>query len=87
MSNQELIEFPCAFPIKVMGRDTEDFHSAVTDIVGRHAGDAQDYTVDSRPSREGRFISLTVTLQAKSREHLDKLYRELSQHELVLMVL
>ena len=70
-----------------MGRDTPEFHAAVEEIVARHVAPLAELAITRQPSREGRFISLTVTFTARDREQLDALYRELSGHELVLMVL
>lgn len=82
-----LLEFPCEFPIKVMGRREDGFAQAVSEIVGRHVEDFQPSTLGMRASRNARFLSLTVTFTARSREQLDALYRELSGHPLVMMVL
>jgi putative lipoic acid-binding regulatory protein len=81
------IKFPAEFPVKIMGRDTPEFHAVVADIVTRHAAPFESLPVSRQASREGRFISITVTINAYNREQLDALYRELSAHELVLMVL
>jgi putative lipoic acid-binding regulatory protein len=82
-----LLEFPCEFPIKVLGRREDGFAQAVSEIVQRHVEDFAPSTLGMRPSRNARFLSLTVTFTARSREQLDALYRELSGHPLVMMVL
>lgn len=82
-----LLKFPTSFPIKIMGRDTPEFHALVDDIMARHAGPLDALQITRQPSREGRFISVTVTIEAQSREQLDAIYKELSAHELVLMAL
>lgn len=82
-----LFEFPCEFPIKVMGRTQEGFAQAVVEVVQRHAPGFDATTVEMRPSRAGNYLSITVTIQATSREQLDELYRELSGHPMVKMVL
>jgi putative lipoic acid-binding regulatory protein len=82
-----LLTFPCVFPLKVMGRREDGFAQSVVDIVLRHAPDFHPGTMEMRPSRNARFLSLTVTLNARSREQLDALYSELSKHPLVMMVL
>lgn len=87
MNRESPLTFPIVFPIKIMGRDEPAFHAAVEDIVSRHVAPLASLPVNRQPSREGRFISITVTIDAQSREQLDALYRELSGHELVLMVL
>lgn len=82
-----LLTFPCVFPIKVMGRREDGFAQAICDIVQRHAGDFHPGTLEMRASKNGRYLSLTVTLNARSREQLDALYMELSKHPMVIMVL
>lgn len=84
---QSLIEFPCEFPIKVMGRDNSAFRDATSTIVERHAGSLPDNAVRSSRSRNANYVSLTVTIQAVSQEQLDNIYRELSAHDDVLVVL
>ena len=82
-----LLTFPCVFPMKVMGRREDGFAQLVSEIVVRHAPDFHPDTIEMRTSRNGRYLSLTVTLNARSREQLDGLYEELSRHPQVLMVL
>ena len=82
-----LLTFPCEFPMKIMGRREDGFAQLVSEIVMRHAPDFDPGTIEMRSSKQGRYLSLTVTLQAKSREQLDALYKELSGHPMVIMVL
>ena len=82
-----LLIFPCVFPIKVMGRREDGFAQAVADVVRRHAPDFHPDTIEMRSSKNARYLSLTVTLNARSREQLDALYSELSKHPMVMMVL
>lgn len=84
---ESLLTFPCVFPIKVMGRREDGFAQVVTDIVLRHAPDFHPETIEMRSSKQARYLSLTVTINAKSREQLDALYSELSKHPMVTMVL
>ena len=81
------LAFPCDFPIKVMGRKERGFAQAVTDIVLKHAQDFNPATVEMRPSRQGKYLSVTCVVRATSREQLDALYRELCDHPSVVMVL
>ena len=81
------LAFPCDFPIKVMGRKERGFAQAVTEIVLKHASDFDPATVEMRPSRQGKYLSVTCTVRATSREQLDALYRELCDHPSVVMVL
>ncbi len=83
----ELIAFPTVFPIKVMGANDDDFEQLVLSIIGKHASVDTERAVSRRLSRGGRFLSLTVHIQAKSQAQLDAIYRELSAHERVLMML
>ncbi len=82
-----LLEFPTEFPIKVMGRREGDFAQGVMEIVLRHSPDFDPKTMEMRPSSKGKYLGLTVTIQAKSREQLDALYRDLCGHPAVVMVL
>lgn len=81
------LAFPCDFPIKVMGRKEPRFAQAVTDIVRKHAPDFDPGTVEMRPSRQGKYLSVTCVVRATSREQLDALYQELCDHPSVVMVL
>ncbi len=82
-----LLTFPCSFPIKVMGRREDGFAQAVSEVVLRHAPDFRPESIEMRSSKNARYLSLTVTINARSREQLDRLYSELSSHPMVMMVL
>jgi uncharacterized protein len=81
------MNFPCIFPVKVMGANQDDFESLVVEIIQKNATLATEEVVTTRLSRGGRFLSLTVRIQAESQEQLDAIYRELSAHERILMML
>ena len=81
------LAFPCDFPIKVMGRKQPRFVQAVTGIVRKHAPDFDAATVQMRPSRQGKYLSVTCVVRAISRAQLDALYKELCDHPDVVMVL
>ncbi len=81
------MDFPCIFPVKVMGANQNDFERLVIDIIQKHASVRLERQVVRRPSRNGRFVSITVHIWAESQAQLDALYRELSAHERVLMML
>ena len=85
--SEPLLTFPCVFPLKVMGRREDGFAQVVSEVVMRHAPDFNAGTIEMRTSKNGRYLSLTVTLNARSREQLDAIYTELSKHPLVMMVL
>ena len=80
------MEFPCSFPLKVMGHNNNAFESAVREILSKHVG-SKPIELASRPSSSGKYLSVTATFTATSREQLDALYRELNAHELVMMTL
>lgn len=82
-----LFEFPCDFPLKVMGRHSDDFRSLVVGIVQKHVGTVDPANIEERPSKDGTYLSLTCTFVAHSKDQLDGLYRELTSCERVLIVL
>jgi putative lipoic acid-binding regulatory protein len=84
---RSLIEYPSLFPIKVMGAQHPDFTQAVVDIVLRFDPGYDRGTLEERPSRGGNYLGLTLHITATSREQLDELYRALSSHPLVKVVL
>ncbi len=87
MADDTLMEFPCEFPIKMMGRDTPEFRDTVRSLVEKHTGPLADEAIHSSLSRNGRFVSVTVTVDAQSREQLDNIYRDATAHDDVLMAL
>jgi hypothetical protein len=87
MTEDSLIEYPCDFPIKIMGRHSDNFAQNIVEIVLRHAPDFVAETVEMRSSSGGGYLSVTCTIRAVSREQLDALYRELSGHPQVKVVL
>ena len=82
-----LIEYPCDFPIKIMGKAQQGFAQEVMEVVLRHDPDFNPSTLEMRSSKNARYIGLTCTVRATSREQLDALYQELCDHPLVVMVL
>ena len=84
---KSLIQYPCQFPIKVMGRREDGFAQAIAEVAQRHARDFDPATIEMRSSKQGRYLSLTLVIHARSREQLDALYEELSGHPMVIMVL
>lgn len=81
------LKFPCAFPIKAMGLCGEDFDLLVVGIIRKHAPDLGEGAVKSRISRGGKYVSVTVTIEAVSKQQLDAIYGELSDHKRVMMAL
>jgi putative lipoic acid-binding regulatory protein len=84
---ERLLEFPCSFPIKAMGFAGDALELAVLEVVRRHVPDFDATTMEVRRSSAGRYLSLTCTINAISRNQLDAVYRELSTHPLVRIVL
>ena len=85
--SDELFRFPCDFPIKVMGRDSESFRTLTLAIVQRHAGSLAPESISERASSKGRFLSLTYTIRAESRAQLDRIYQDLTDSGVVLVAL
>lgn len=85
--DQSLIEYPSRFPIKVMGLNADGFVHAITSIAARFDPGFDAATVELRPSKGDKYLGVTVTVTATSREQLDELYRTLTTHPMVKMVL
>lgn len=84
---ESYIEFPCQFPIKAMGKASEEFHLHIFEIVKRHAPGTQQQAVKQRASKNGKYISVTVTIEATSQAQLDAIYQDLTDSEQVMMAL
>ena len=82
-----LLEFPCDFPIKIMGAMHDDFAQTMLAVVTRHVADFDPKNVEMRPSAKGNYLAITCTLRATSQAQLDDLYRELSSHPMVKFAL
>lgn len=88
MSEEESpLVFPCTFPIKAMGLARDDFDRIVVEIIRRHAPDFNEGAVSIRASNNNKYLSVTVTINAQSREQLDAIYQDLTASEYVLMSL
>ncbi|MES2976768.1 MAG: DUF493 family protein [Pseudomonadota bacterium] len=85
--NESLIEYPSRFPIKVMGNKVDGFVAAIVSITREFDPDFDESTIELRPSKAGNYLGVTVTVTATSREQLDELYRTLSTHPMVKVVL
>ena len=87
ISNESLLEFPCEYPIKAMGRALDNFDALIVGIIRKHVPQFCDTAVRSRLSRGGQYVSVTVTIQATSREQLDRIYMDLTSNERILVAL
>jgi len=87
MSEETLFEFPCQFPIKAMGKVDVELDILVIEIIRRHAPDLDYQAVKTRPSKDGRYLAVTVTIEATSKKQLDAIYQDLTDHPLVLVAL
>ena len=86
-SATSLLEFPCRFPIKAMGRQSDEFELIVNDIISRHANLWLDEPIQVKPSGAGNFLSITAVITAESQSQLDAIYQDLTDCEQVLMAL
>lgn len=85
--SESLLEFPCDFPLKVMGRNEAGFREVVVALVETHVGTLASDRISERKSRDGNFLALTIMLRAQSQAQLDDIYEALSSHDRILMVL
>jgi putative lipoic acid-binding regulatory protein len=84
---ETLLEFPCKFPVKAMGRDEDGFEALITGIVLSHADMYAGESVTTNPSSTGKYLSVTVTVAALSKAQLDRIYQDLTDCEQVVMAL
>ena len=85
--NEPLLTFPCEFIIKVFGVASNEFEATVMTIIRDHIADIREDAFRSRPSKDGKYVAMTITIHANSREQLDNIYRDLTKNPLVLMAL
>ena len=84
---QSPLKFPCEFPIKAMGKATPELEMAVLEIMHRHVPDLGEGAVRTRKSRKGNYLSITVTITARSREQLDAIYMDLTACEHIVFAI
>jgi len=87
MSQDSVMEFPCEFPVKVMGANTAEFEAAIVMISRQHIPDLGEGAISSAESRTGKYVSITITFTATSKPQIDNLYRALNAHSDVKFVL
>lgn len=85
--DETLLEFPCQFPIKIMGLADDEFEGIVISIINQWVPDLGEAAIVSKASKGGKYLSITATINAQSQEQLDGVYRALSGHPKILMVL
>ena len=86
-SEKKLLEFPCRFPIKAVGKSGPELEGAVMEIINRYVPDLGEGAIRSQPSKGGNYTSITVTINAVSQQQLDDIYHALTAHEAVMMAL
>ena len=84
---ESLIDFPCDFPVKVMGAAIPEFHTCIENIAKKHDPEFITDEITQNTSKTGKYVSLTLNIHAKDKAQLDRLYQELTDHELVLWAL
>jgi len=87
VADETLLEFPCDFPLKIMGATRDGFAQAIVEVVIKHDPGFDAAAVEMRPSKAGNYLSLTCTVRATSKPQLDALYMELTSHPWVKIVL
>jgi putative lipoic acid-binding regulatory protein len=82
-----VLEFPCEFAIKVMGKATERFETAVYNIIKQNVNELKENAITTRPSGKGNYLAITVTIEAQSQDQLDTIYQQFTACDQVLMAL
>jgi len=84
---ETLLQFPCEFPIKAMGLSCDAFEIAVLEIINRHVDDLAEDALRMRPSKNGKYTSITITITARSKQQIDNIYLDLTACEHVSIAL
>jgi putative lipoic acid-binding regulatory protein len=87
MKEETLLEFPCQFPVKAMGRTDLELDLLVIEILRRHVDNINENAVTTRPSKDSNYIAVTVVIEASSKQQLDAIYQDLTDHPHILMAL
>ena len=87
MMQEDLIEFPCDYPVKAMGYTSDGFEDHVLKLVSKHAELTEPKKVTSRASSGGKYTSITVSVKARSREHLELVYAQLKEDDKIVYIL
>jgi putative lipoic acid-binding regulatory protein len=86
-NDESLLEFPCRFPVKAMGKADSPIERAVAGIILRHAPDFDITSITVRESKGGKWLAVTAVIEARSKAQLDAIYQDLTEHELVVYAL
>jgi len=87
MEKPELLKFPCDFMVKIFGAASDQFEVEVITIIRQHVAELRENAIRSRLSKDGKYLALTITVHAESKEQLDDIYRALTANPHVLMAL
>jgi len=82
-----LLTFPCTYPLKVFGKNTNEFYAAVAAVIEKHIIEGETVSYNTKTSSGNKYLSITATFKARSQEQLTAIYKELSQHKFVLMIM
>jgi uncharacterized protein len=85
--NADLLQFPCSYPLKILGKNTSEFFAVVSGLIEKHLGQGARVDYSTKTSSGGKYLSVTATFAAQNQAQLAAIYKELSAHELVLMTL
>lgn len=85
--SESLLTFPCEFVIKAFGNKNDAFEAAVITTINKHCRDVPENAFGFRPSKDGKYLAISVKIEAESQEQLDTIYRDLSANPNILMVL
>jgi putative lipoic acid-binding regulatory protein len=87
LTDTELMQFPCQFPLKVFGLNNENFEQIVLELIRVHCPQSTEFEVSKNESKKGKYQSLTITFTAHSRQQLDDIYQSMADCEQVVMSL
>jgi uncharacterized protein len=82
-----LLAFPCTYPLKILGENTNEFYATVAIVIEKHIAEGENVLYNTRISSGNKYLSITATFTARSQEQLAAIYQELSQHKFVLMIM
>ena len=86
-SGESLLEFPCDLDIKAVGKSSSEFPNTILELVQKHAPEVGMQSLRSRESSGGKYISVTITLYAQSKDQMDRIYSDMTAHPDILTAL